>query len=67
MDSALTLVYSPTLNNPSYGVALIIRIDKIIGLFCKRTLLKRQYSAEETYNCIDLTDCSHPVVHVSFV
>ena len=33
-----------------YGVALISRIDKIIGLFCKRDLQKRQYSARETYD-----------------
>ena len=37
------------------------RIDKIIGLFCKRALQKRQYSAKETYNLIDLTDRSHPI------
>ena len=29
-----------------YGVALVSRIDKIIGLFCKRALQKRQYSAK---------------------
>jgi len=44
-----------------YGVALVCRIDKIIGLFCKRALQKRQYSAKETYNCIDPTDRSHPI------
>jgi len=26
----------------SYGVASVIRIDPIIGLFCKRALLKRE-------------------------
>jgi len=31
-----------------YGVALVSRIDKIIGLFCKRALQKRRYSAKET-------------------
>jgi len=45
-----------------YGVASISRIDKIIGLFCKRALLKRRYSAKETYNFIDPTDRSHPIV-----
>ena len=45
-----------------YGVALVSRIDKIIGLFCKRALQKRQYSAKETYNLIDLTDRSHPIL-----
>jgi len=33
-----------------YGVATISRLLKIIGLFCKRALLKRRYSAKETYN-----------------
>jgi len=45
----------------AYGVALVSRIDKIIGLFCKRALQKRRYSAKETYNFIDPTDCSHPI------
>ena len=44
-----------------YGVALISRINRIIGLFCKRALLKTQYSAKETYNFIDPTDRSHPI------
>ena len=44
-----------------YGVALVNRIDKIIGLFCKRALQKRRYSAKETYNLIDPTDRSHPI------
>ena len=48
-----------------YGVATVSRIDQIIGLFCKRDLQKRQYSAKETYNLIDLTDRSHPIVRVS--
>ena len=39
--------------NIRYGVALVSRIDKIIGLFRKRTLQKRLYSAKETYNLID--------------
>jgi len=40
--SALCTIY--------YGVALVSRSDTIIGLFCKRALQKRQYSAKETYN-----------------
>jgi len=44
-----------------YGVASVSRIDKIVGLFCKRALQKRQYSAKETYNFIDSTDRSHPI------
>jgi len=47
-----------------YGVALVSRIDTIIGLFCKRDLQKRQYSAKETYNLIDLTNRSHPIMCV---
>jgi len=43
------------------GVAVVSRIDKIIGLFCKRDLSKRRYSAKETYNFIDPTDRSHPI------
>jgi len=33
----------------------------IIGLFCKRDLYKRRYSAKETCNLIDPTDRSHPI------
>ena len=33
----------------------------IIDLFCKRALEKRLYSAKETYDLIDSTDCSHPI------
>ena len=33
-----------------YGVAPVSRIDKMKGLFCKRALLKRLNSAEETCN-----------------
>jgi len=43
-----------------YGVALVSSIDSMIGLFCKRALWKRLYSAEETYNLIELTNRSHP-------
>ena len=32
-----------------YGLATISRLLKIIGLFCKKALLKRLYSAEETW------------------
>ena len=43
-----------------YGVPLVSRIDIILGLFCKRALLKRQCSAKEIYNYIDPTYRSHP-------
>jgi len=44
-----------------YGVASVSRIGKIIGLFCKRALEKRHYSAKENYNFIDPTNRSHPI------
>ena len=34
-------------------------MPKIIGLFCKRALQKRRYSAKETCNIIDPTNSSH--------
>ena len=44
-----------------YRVASVSSIDKTIGLFCKRALLKRRYSAKETYNLIDPTDRGHRI------
>ena len=44
-----------------YGVASVSRIDKITGLFCKRALYKRRYSAKETYIFFDPTDRNHPI------
>jgi len=44
-----------------YGVATISRLLKIMGLFCKRALLKRYYSAKETYNFKEPTNRSHPI------
>jgi len=38
------------------------RLLKIIGLFCKRALYKRRYSAKETYNFDEPTHCSHPAL-----
>jgi len=37
------------------------RLLKIIGLFCKRALEKRLYSAKETYNLKEPTHRSHPI------
>ena len=45
----------------TYGVATISRLLKIIGLFCKRALQKRRYSAKETYNFKEPTTRSHPM------
>ena len=47
-----------------YGVATISRLLIIIGLFCKRALLKRLYSTKETYNFKEPTKCSHPILVV---
>jgi len=45
-----------------YGVASISRIDKIIGLFCRIASLLWGSFAKETYNFIDPTNISHPIV-----
>jgi len=47
------------------NMAYVSRIDKIIGLFCKRDLQKRLYCTKETYSFIDPTDCSHPIPALS--
>jgi len=44
-----------------YGVATISRLLKSIGLFCKRALSKRRYSAKETCNSKEPTNRSHPI------
>jgi len=44
-----------------YGVATISRLLKIIGLFCKRALYKRRYSAKETYDFKEPTNRSQPI------
>jgi len=40
---------------------MISRLLKIIGLFCKRALQKRRYSAKETCHFEEPTNKSHPV------
>ena len=45
----------------SYGVATMSRLLKSIGLFCKRALEKRLYSAEETCNFEEPTKRCHPI------
>jgi len=47
-------------NSTAYGVATISRFLKMIGLFCKRALQKRLYSAKETYNFKEPANRSHP-------
>ena len=43
-------------------MATISRLLQITGLFCKRALEKRLYSANETYNLKEPTDRRHPIV-----
>ena len=43
------------------GVATISTLLQMIGLFCKRALSKRRYSAKETYNFKESTHRSHPI------
>ena len=47
----------------SYEVATISRLPKNIGLFCKRALQKRLYSATETYMFKEPTNHSHSICH----
>jgi len=47
--------------NLNNGLATISRLLKITGLFCKRALSKRTYSAKETYNFKEPTNRSHPI------
>ena len=48
-----------------YGVATMSRLLKKIGLFCKRALQKRRYSAKKTYNFKAPTHRSHPMPYIS--
>ena len=40
----------------------LVGSSKITGLFCKRALQKRRYSAKETYNFKEPTNRSHPII-----
>ena len=74
VENMLCLYRAPTRRAPStrvlkvcdqkypYGVASSSRLLKIIGLFCKRALQKRRYSAKETYNFKEPTNRSHPIL-----
>jgi len=55
------LIVSVYQSDCGYGVATISRLLKIIGLFCKRALSKRRYSAKETNNFKEPTNRSHPI------
>ena len=58
-------IYMNKKRQDCYGVASVSRINKITGLFCKRALQKRRYSAKETCNFIDPTNRSHPIMEYS--
>ena len=45
----------------SYGVAMVSRIDKIIGFFCRILSLLQGSFAKQTYDFIDPTSRSHPI------
>jgi len=55
------LVPEVNLKNLGYGVALVSRLLKNTGLFCKRALYKKGYSAKETYTFKEPADRSHPI------
>ena len=49
-----------------YEVATSSRLPQNIGLFCKRALQKRRYSAKETYTFDEPTNHSHPIVKCTY-
>ena len=53
----------PVLSYNTYGVATSSRLLKIIGLFCKKALWKRRFSAKDTSNFKEPTNRSHPIVN----
>jgi len=46
----------------AYWVVTVSRIDKMIGLFCRISSLLEGSFAKETYNFIDPTNQSHPIL-----
>ena len=50
-----------TVSVVGYGMATISRFLQMTGLFCKKALKKRRYSANETYNFKEPTNRSHPI------
>jgi len=63
-----THTHIPTHHTPNththqgyYGVAMVSRIDKIVGRFCRTFSLLYDSFAKETYNLIDPNYQSHPI------
>ena len=61
VDQHVIYVSSATPFKTRYGVATISRLLKLIGLFRKRALSNRLYSAQETLNFKEPTNRSHPI------
>jgi len=59
---AISLIWMSHVTDMNYGVAMTSRLFKMIGLFCKRALQKRWYSAKETYDFKEPTNRSHHIV-----
>ena len=59
----ISAIYAILKMNTTYGVAATSRLLKRIGLFCKRDLQKRRYSAKETCNFKEPTNRSYPIPH----
>ena len=53
------VAYVETVCADLYGVVAISRLLKTTGLFCRRALSKRRYSAEATYHFKEPTNRSH--------
>ena len=60
-ECLIIIAHSKTLMRYMYGVAPSSRLLKIVGLFCKRALLNRWYSAKMTCNFKEPTNRSHPI------
>ena len=50
----------------AYGVATMSSLLEIIGLFCKRALRKRLWSAKETYDLKEPTNRSHTILELRY-
>jgi len=62
-DTIIYILHIFSCTSQDYGVASICRLPEIIGLFCKRALYKRLYSAKETYHFKEPANRSHPIAN----